>query len=105
MDKVKFETIRDDRGNTIVMSLNGRFASVWYNRTERSWVAYRTETRDGAQTGSSDYVYSKDEAINAARLMLDPPSGFCRNCLQPIPYTSGGAVKCSKCVTTAPTAR
>jgi hypothetical protein len=63
--------VKDDRGNTLVYSADGKFAHVWYDRHVRSWVVQYMDA-EGYQLAyeASDYTYRKADAIELAEHYL-----------------------------------
>lgn len=76
-----FVSLRDERGLTYVIALaeprrmgydgEATHACIWFNRTTRDWVVSASNGL-GQQVGSSEYVYSREEAEEIA---LDLASG------------------------------
>ena len=80
-NNVNWTTIKDGRGNTYVTPLPeprkvaygteiATHVVKWYNRTTRDWVV-SLSNKVGDQVGSSEYVYSQDDANATAQWLID----------------------------------
>ena len=80
---LRFETVKDERGNTYVAPLPhpvtvGYFETrkathvmVWFNRDTRDWVVSYSCNDYGTQVGGSEYVGTRDWANDNAQELYD----------------------------------